>query len=314
MVTTFEGPSQNSDWATIKAATNCFFIPDYSSLGPPAAVSLPNIDGLAGWGEAWPNGPANITPTNDDLYIADLGAKPYMMPVSPWFYTNLPAYSKNYLFRGDSTWHLRWQEAITLQPAFIQLLTWNDWGESHYLGPSINTEFPSALPEGSAWYVDYIPHNAWLNDLLYYIHAYKTDSTAFDGGLDPHFSVWYRLNPGAACDANGTVCLNQQNGSTFAPGECDVDAVFFTVFAAGVSSVGVAIGGSTPSVVQATEAGVFHGSVPFDGRTGEVVVNVTVSDGTVFGTNPLVCPDITTSCDGAGQDGRTNWNAWVGGS
>jgi hypothetical protein len=26
---------------------------------------------------------------------------PYMMPVSPWFFTNLPGYKKNWIWRGD---------------------------------------------------------------------------------------------------------------------------------------------------------------------------------------------------------------------
>ncbi|GAB7347678.1 hypothetical protein MBLNU459_g5245t1 [Dothideomycetes sp. NU459] len=312
MVTTFEGPSQNADWAAIKAATGCFFVPDYSSLGPSAAAAEANIDGLAGWGEAWPNGEANITTTNDALYMSDLGTKPYMMPVSPWFYTNLPAYSKNYLFRGDDLWHARWGEVVALQPAFVQLLTWNDWGESHYVGPL--TGYAAALPAGSAWYVDYMPHNAWLNDLLHYIPAYKSASDAFAPAQDPHFTVWYRLNPGTACSANGTVCLNQQTGATAAPQDCDLDAVYFTVFAAGTATVSVTIGSNEASTVTATQAGVFHSSVLFAGQTGAVVVDVSVDDGTTFGTNPLDCPAISTACDGADQDGRTNWNAWVGGS
>ncbi|GIC85958.1 uncharacterized protein Aud_002317 [Aspergillus udagawae] len=31
----------------------------------------------------------------------------YMTPVSPWFYTNLPGYGKNWLWRGDHLWHDR---------------------------------------------------------------------------------------------------------------------------------------------------------------------------------------------------------------
>jgi hypothetical protein len=41
---------------------------------------------------------------------------PYMMPVSPWFYTNLPGYGKNWLWRGDDLWYDRWEEVIFLEP------------------------------------------------------------------------------------------------------------------------------------------------------------------------------------------------------
>jgi hypothetical protein len=34
-----------------------------------------------------------------------------MMPVSPWFFTNLPGYDKNWLWRGDSGWYDRWVQA-----------------------------------------------------------------------------------------------------------------------------------------------------------------------------------------------------------
>lgn len=44
-----------------------------------------------------------------------------MMPVSPWFYTNLPEYSKNWLWRGDDLWHIRWQQVLDIQPTFVEV-------------------------------------------------------------------------------------------------------------------------------------------------------------------------------------------------
>lgn len=41
---------------------------------------------------------------------------PYMMPASPWFYTNLPGYDKNWLWRGDDLWYDRWVEIIYNEP------------------------------------------------------------------------------------------------------------------------------------------------------------------------------------------------------
>lgn len=45
LVSTFEGPGNANDWAGIKQQTGCFFMPDYSSLGPQGAAAAPNIDG-----------------------------------------------------------------------------------------------------------------------------------------------------------------------------------------------------------------------------------------------------------------------------
>ena len=97
-----------------------------------------------------------------------------MMPVSPWFYTNLPAYSKNWLWHSDSIWHYRWLQAISLAPTFIQIISWNDYGESHYIGPIR----PSGVVSG-AWYVDSNhAHTGWTAFLPHYIAAYKAGSTA----------------------------------------------------------------------------------------------------------------------------------------
>jgi hypothetical protein len=42
----------------------------------------------------------------DASYRQYLSGKPYMMPVSPWFYTNAPGYDKNWLWRGDDLWYV----------------------------------------------------------------------------------------------------------------------------------------------------------------------------------------------------------------
>lgn len=45
--------------------------------------------------------------------------KPYMMPVSPWFYTNMPGFSKNWMWRGDDMWHDRWIQVIFNKPEYV---------------------------------------------------------------------------------------------------------------------------------------------------------------------------------------------------
>lgn len=44
---------------------------------------------------------------------------PYMMAVSPWFYTNLPGYHKNWLWKSDNLWYDRWMEAIYNEPEYV---------------------------------------------------------------------------------------------------------------------------------------------------------------------------------------------------
>lgn len=90
------------DWVEIKAAVDCFFMPDWSSLGAKDALALKTADGLFNWA-AWPWGNTDMDTYVDASYLDYLerdDGKPYMMPVSPWFYTNLPGYNKNWLWRG----------------------------------------------------------------------------------------------------------------------------------------------------------------------------------------------------------------------
>jgi hypothetical protein len=99
-VSTFEGPKQAEDWIKIKADTGCFLVPDWSSEGAKAAMELAGgvADGLFSWA-AWPWGNQNMDTYVDASYLNYLNGKPYMMPVSPWFYTNLPGYDKNWLWK-----------------------------------------------------------------------------------------------------------------------------------------------------------------------------------------------------------------------
>jgi hypothetical protein len=97
-VSTFEGPANATDWFSIKASTNCFFVPDWSSLGAKAAMENGVADGLFSWA-AWPWGDHDMDTYVDASYKQYLGDLPYMMPASPWFYTNLPGYSKNWLWK-----------------------------------------------------------------------------------------------------------------------------------------------------------------------------------------------------------------------
>ncbi|KAF2841755.1 glycoside hydrolase family 71 protein [Patellaria atrata CBS 101060] len=272
-------PAAAGDWAQIKQQTDAFFVPDYSSRGPSGAAALPNVDGLFPR-DAWPDYKADV-PTSDQDYKAALGNRPFMMPVSPWFYTNVPKYGKNWLWHTTNLWPLRWQQ------------------------------YEGDIPTGALWYVQNIPHNAWLNDLPYYIRKYKDNGAEPPAGsYTPHVTFWYRLNPNRGCSDDGTTCNSQMNGQpTFPPQECTGDAVSFSIFAPTVSIVQVSVGGVSIGSSSSTGLGVFSGSFTLKGKVGPVTISASLRDGTKLG--PVTGPAITTACfDG----GRTNWNVWVGGT
>jgi glucan endo-1,3-alpha-glucosidase len=56
--------------------------------------------------------------------------------VSPWFFThyNPQTFNKNWLYLSDTLLIDRWNEILNLQPQLVELITWNDFGESHYIG------------------------------------------------------------------------------------------------------------------------------------------------------------------------------------
>ena len=222
-----------------------------------------------------------MTDGDDQAYKGALGSKPYIMPVSPWFYTNLP-HSGPRIGSGAATslWHQRWEQvAERFNPHSWRSLTWNDWGESHYVGPL--PPMDSAIPTGAAGYVQKNPHSSWLRDLPHYIAQYKNAPRPDDS----HVTFWYRLNPGGSGSSDGTTCNTPDYQSTLAPQQCVADAVFFTAFVPdnAVATVNVTVGGSMQSLT-APAPGIFHSSVEY-GNIGDGTVSIAVSasDGTEIG-------------------------------
>jgi hypothetical protein len=311
-VSTFEGPANASDWVSIKSATDCFFIPDWSSIGPVNAEATGVVDGLFSW-DAWPVGAMDITTTSDEAYIATLSPKgqPYMMPISPWFYTNLPGFGKNWMWRGDDLWYDRWQQVIQIAPEFVEIITWNDYGESHYIGPLRTDDFGLFGDGGAPFnYADGYPHDGWRAFLPYVIDTYKT-------GTAPAITFeqvvsWYRLMPNTACPTGGTTgnTASQQQVEV-PPSTLDLDAVYFSALLDSTASFDVTIGTTTQTGtwrnIPAGGSGIYHGSAPFNGATGQVTVTIwRMINGQKTTIVEIAGAPIAATCT------IENWNAWVG--
>ncbi|KGO69674.1 Glycoside hydrolase, family 71 [Penicillium italicum] len=307
-VSTFEGPSNADDWVTIKAKTNCFFVPDWSSVGAKPAVELANgvADGLFSW-SAWPWGNQTMDTYTDASYIQYLEGKPYMMAISPWFYTNLPGYNKNWLWNSGSLWHDRWQELYALDPMpeFVEIISWNDYGESHYIGP-IRENALAALDIGEAPF-DFVtgyPHDAWRDMLPFLIDLYKTGSASMGNGLA---TFWYTPNPLDYCSVGGTT-LNtaSQLQIEYNPKDkLEARIWVMSLFSDGNNAVFVNDESVEWDFIPdgSVGAAIRFGSVA--APIGSVEVNLIVH-GAVMQSPKTI--DITTSCDG----GFNNFNAWVG--
>ncbi|WYZ38473.1 hypothetical protein EsH8_III_000387 [Colletotrichum jinshuiense] len=308
-VSTFEGPENAEDWIGIKAATGCFFIPDWSSVGAKPAMAKANgvADGLFSWA-AWPWGDQDMDTYVDASYKQYLGGKPYMMAASPWFYTNLPGYNKNWMWRGDDLWFDRWQQILWWRPEFVQIISWNDYGESHHIGP-VREKSLEAFTIGKAPFNFVLPHDGWRDTLPFAIDMYKYNTTTV---TSERLVTWYRPNPATSCKDGGTsVNTASQLQLEFNPWNAASDAVFFTALLTSPATIEVTVGGVKQkafwSMVPEGDVGLYHGNVWYYGQTGDVHVRIIRSGSVVAEVAGIA---ITTDC--SKTNGYNNWNAWVG--
>ncbi|KAH8601096.1 glycosyl hydrolase family 71-domain-containing protein [Bisporella sp. PMI_857] len=289
LVSTFEGPEFASQWGAIKSATGCFFVPDYSSKGARDGLLMaPGVpDGLFSWA-AWPAGTIGMNTYGDASYmqfLAQAGKPTYMMPISPAFYTNLPNYNKNWLWQGDDLWFVRWVQVLFLTqvqtdfapPVFAQIISWNDYGESHYIGP-ITAKATYAITNGGAPfnYVTNRPHDGFRSFLPFLTSLAKTGVATVG---TQKVTIWYRNSAATACDQAGTVgntCSQYQ--IEYAPGALAQDKIFYSALLGAPATVTISIGADTWAGVwaetPATGVGIYHGSADVSGRTGQVKVTV----------------------------------------
>ncbi|KAI1320576.1 glycoside hydrolase family 71 protein [Xylariaceae sp. FL0255] len=295
LVSTFEGPSSASIWPAVRDSTGgIFFIPDWSSLGAAGVESDSQyIDGAFNWG-AWPN--ANeytMDDGNDVAYVQDLGGKAYMMGVSPYFYTDLPQYDKNWYSSSDSLWFDRWSEVFTINPTYIELITWNDYGESSYL----NNVVDSQIVSGASEYVSGFDHSGFLFTLPYLISAYQADdltvSVPTEGAM-----AWYRTTPATQCSDGGTV-WGQGGTASAADGTKDVISVIALSNSAN-PTVTVQIGSGSAQTLSATSTlgNAYFFQTSFSGQTGAVTLT--------FNGQSTTGPEIQDACP---SSGNVNFNA-----
>ncbi|KAG8214499.1 glycoside hydrolase family 71 protein [Butyriboletus roseoflavus] len=212
--------SVQSGWSTqfvqqLSGKNAVYFVPSFFISTSKFQSFSGVIDGMFNWNSAWPTQATASSVTNFaasalDSLATDVGAttsdeeyinalKPmggsYAAGVSPWFFTHYSpqTYNKNWIYLSDD--HLyakRWESLIGIrgQVDFVEILTWNDYGESHYIGP-----IEGAQPNSQAW-VNGFDHTGWLNMTSYYATAFKT-------GTYPTISkdriiMWSRPHPAFA--------------------------------------------------------------------------------------------------------------------
>ncbi|BFZ57142.1 Glucan endo-1,3-alpha-glucosidase agn1 [Savitreella phatthalungensis] len=262
---TFGQASATAGWALFKSTlaakgVNIFFVPSFTALGPTNAMGMSSNDGAFSW-DAWPTGNSAMSTAEDQGYMAARNGKVYMAGVSPWFFTHFSY--KNWIYKSDDLYTTRWEQLVQMQPDFVEIITWNDYGESSYIGPITGaTPYDSTI--NSAQWVNGHDHTAWLDLTAYYIQAYK-QGALFTPSSNKLF-MWYRTqskNAAASADPYG-----QPTNSNFAS-----DNIYLTVLLTSPATVTVSQGGQTQTF--AGQAGV--NKFQFVGFTAGAAPSVTVT-------------------------------------
>ncbi|KAG8852129.1 hypothetical protein FRB96_008930 [Tulasnella sp. 330] len=139
---------------------------------------FPVIGGDFLWGGGWPSGDTAITWDNDNYRIEqdDLDRASgdiYMTSVSPWFFVHLSS-DRNYVYRADDWLYAeRWEMLVARRDLVdaVQIVTWNDWGESHYIAPV--DPVAADIPVGDYYSTPQYDHTAFLYMTGYYASWYK---------------------------------------------------------------------------------------------------------------------------------------------
>jgi hypothetical protein len=176
--------------------------------------------------------------------------------------------------RGFEGMAKQWEGAIRSDATWVELVTWNDWGESSYLAPFGR---PS---ETSLWGGHYggkmLSHVAYLDASRYYIEWFKTGKPP--AITEDDLFYFYRLHP-----ARLPITVNpaDETGGRGSPQGADslLDHLFVTVFLTAPAQLSLHSGAT--SKIFDVPAGVHHVSMPFEPgiqrfvvqREGKVVID-----------------------------------------
>ena len=301
-ISTFAGQQHgDDDWQNnfknvlSNEGKDIFFVPSFFYDPNGIFDAHPVMDGWFDW-NAWSMG-NSYKDTGDDvaaLNSANNNGKIYMAGVSPWFFTHFGGtWNKNWIYKSESLWPIRWQQIVDLRPQLVEIITWNDYGESSYIGP-ISGDLPvdDAGQGNSHNWCDGFDHQSWLDMAGYYIQAYK------NGGYpsidNDRVYYWYRT----------TTKYAQRGDSLSIPNNNDwaEDVVVVHTQLKADAQIQVSIGGNVQYFD--VSAGANTITAPFG--QGAVVVTL-LRDG-----NTIASQQGDRAIDDNGGSYGYNFNAWVG--
>lgn len=188
-------------FAQLSSANQPYFMP--SSLDTSAVNIFSQDVGASGyfpWLHPYKNG---VDEGNIDLAMAqqrNSTGKKWMAPLAPWFFKRFDS-NNNWAHAQDGDIYItRALNLLKLKPDFIELTTWNDWGESSYFGP-----YDTAGSCPTCYWADK-DHSGALTVAATIIKAYKqgrTDISSGTLGASENAWIYYRLQPNNVIGSSG---------------------------------------------------------------------------------------------------------------
>ena len=212
----------------------------------------PTLDGFFHFGTA--GTPSQINKCSTIAANRWLGAgKLFMSPVTPFYRGFKGNYRvfESYGFEGMAS---EWQTAISNNASWVEITTWNDWGEATYIAPF------GAADNTKLWdghWGRMLSHAAFLDASRYYIDWFKTGK--LPAMTCDRLFYFYRLHPKNLAGHPDPASPSQ----TGFPSGSDAlqDKVFVTVFLREPGRVTLQSG--TDSKAFDLAAGVHHVDIPF---------------------------------------------------
>lgn len=192
----------------------------------------------------------------------------------------------------------------------MQIVSWNDFGECHYIGPIFESGITNAPDADATAYVKEYPHEAWLQTLPYQIAAYKHSikpSNPLPTVTKDKIVYWYRTSPAAAgtTTATGNAAVSRINVGGYQKAypvqEMFEDRIYAIVMLSQIASVSITVGENLPTVFTELKPGLSFVSRPFDGQAGAVTVS---SSSGCYSTGAVIVKEPPSAI--------ANFNAWVG--
>lgn len=189
LVSTFNGGLiSNDEWyygLVSAVSTPIYFLPSFQDIPASSTFfsTFPSANGTFNW-NAWPQitqGPVSVLSSDDDstlqLAATNTPGKTFMMAISPLQYKNLGTADLNWYRRGEENLELRLGQVLAMQPDLLEFITWNDAGESHYMGNS----WPEPIVGSpQAVYSTGYDHTGYWQILRSFIQSWKAGATTTD--------------------------------------------------------------------------------------------------------------------------------------